>query len=240
MTIQCYERNTQGRDFAVGDVHGYFKRLQTVLDKAGFDPSTDRLFSVGDLVDRGPESKDVLQWLAKPWFHAVKGNHEDIAVRFAKGNPVDVDAYRANGGGWFIDLEPSEQLRFAQAFEALPLAIEVVTEQGLVGLVHADCPQKNWANLDAALRASKSDRSLCIWSRARLENEYPGVVAGVRAVVVGHTPLSKPVVLGNVYHIDTGGWQAGGYFTLLDLNTLDYVASLDRARHWQFLVARGA
>jgi serine/threonine protein phosphatase 1 len=226
MTIQRYERNKLGRDFAVGDIHGHFKRLQAVLDKEGFNSSTDRLFSVGDLVDRGPESKEVLEWLAKPWFHAVKGNHEDVAVRFAKGNPVDLEVYRANGGGWFIDLEPSERLRFAQVFEALPFAIEVVTAHGLVGLVHADCPQKNWANLDAALRSSKSARSLCIWSRARLETEYPGVVAGVRAVVVGHTPLSTPVVLGNVYHIDTGGWQSGGHFTLLDLNTLSRATRL--------------
>ena len=51
-----FAQNTVGRDFAVGDIHGCFTELQRGLDAIGFDPSTDRLFSVGDLVDRGPES----------------------------------------------------------------------------------------------------------------------------------------------------------------------------------------
>ncbi|HEY9280179.1 MAG TPA: metallophosphoesterase, partial [Eoetvoesiella sp.] len=187
------------------------------------NPVADRLFSVGDLVDRGPESEKSLDWLAKPWFHAIKGNHEDIAVRFAKGNPVDPEIYRRNGGGWFIDLLPDERVRFAAAFSALPFVIEIETAGGLVGLIHADCPRKNWADLEAALRSSRTARDICIWSRQRLQSEFPGVVTGVRAVVVGHTPLSRPVVLGNVFHIDTGGWEVEGYFTLLDLETLEVV-----------------
>ena len=51
-----FAQNTVGRDFAVGDIHGCFTELQRGLEAIGFDPSTDRLFSVGDLVDRGPES----------------------------------------------------------------------------------------------------------------------------------------------------------------------------------------
>ncbi|MBP5144082.1 metallophosphoesterase, partial [Pseudomonas chlororaphis] len=71
--IQRFEINTAGRDFAVGDIHGHFTKLQAALDAVQFDPTVDRLFSVGDLVDRGPESADVDTWLAKPWFHAVRG-----------------------------------------------------------------------------------------------------------------------------------------------------------------------
>src|SRR5690606_31496336 len=101
--IQCFERNTVGRDFAVGDIHGHFARLSAALDAAGFDPAKgDRLFSVGDLVDRGPECEKAIDWLAEPWFHAVRGNHEDIAIRYAKGNPVDQAIYSRNGGDWFM------------------------------------------------------------------------------------------------------------------------------------------
>jgi len=71
-----FERNTQGRDFAVGDIHGHFTRLQAALEAVDFAPEVDRLFSVGDVVDRGPESERVLDWLAQPWFFAVQGNHE--------------------------------------------------------------------------------------------------------------------------------------------------------------------
>jgi serine/threonine protein phosphatase 1 len=44
--------------------------------------------------------------------------------------------------------------------------------------------------------------------------------------VVGHTPLRQPAVLGNVYHIDTAGWL-DGYFTLLDLATLQFIPPID-------------
>ena len=61
-----YQTNALGRDFAVGDIHGSFSALQTALDTIEFNSEVDRLFSVGDLVDRGPESHHVLEWLDKP------------------------------------------------------------------------------------------------------------------------------------------------------------------------------
>ena len=45
-----FERNDLGRDFAVGDIHGHFSRLQKKLDEIGFNQDVDRLFSVGDLI----------------------------------------------------------------------------------------------------------------------------------------------------------------------------------------------
>jgi serine/threonine protein phosphatase 1 len=69
--IARFAPNTRGRDFAVGDIHGAFRALQIALDAIGFDCAADRLFSVGDLVDRGPESARVTEWLDKPWFHAI-------------------------------------------------------------------------------------------------------------------------------------------------------------------------
>ena len=85
----------------------------------------DRLFSVGDLVDRGPDNEAALEWLAKPWFHAVQGNHEALAITRVRGGKLDLAMYREAGGGWFIDLPRAEQLRFVERFEQLPIAIEV-------------------------------------------------------------------------------------------------------------------
>lgn len=87
--------NTQGRDLAVGDIHGHFGRLVMCLEQAGFDPAVDRLFSVGDLVDRGPYSEAALQWLDRPWFHAVQGNHEALAITYLRGGRLDLQMYRA-------------------------------------------------------------------------------------------------------------------------------------------------
>ena len=85
--LQRFERNRIGRDFAVGDIHGCFTALQIALDAIGFSPETDRLFCAGDLVDRGPGSHLVVDWLDKPWFFSTRGNHEALVCEHALTPP---------------------------------------------------------------------------------------------------------------------------------------------------------
>lgn len=244
--IRRFERNAMGRDFAVGDIHGYFTKLQAALDAAGFDPERDRLFSVGDMVDRGPESDQVLEWLAKPWFFAVQGNHEDIAVRYVRESQISAGSYLALGGAWLMGLSTLEQKEIALHLAELPVAIEVQTGEGLVGLVHADCPVPSWELLRGALLsqavpgaipADLLDRIVaqCQWSRERIDTSDKTVVDGVRAVVVGHTPVRTATLLGNVYHIDTGGWlpEERGCFTLLELGSLQAYPPMPVRLDWE-------
>ena len=73
-----------GRDWIVGDVHGCFRTLSQVLHGIDFEHGRDRLFSVGDLIDRGPNSVEALEWLEGDCFDAVvMGNHEAEMVRHA-------------------------------------------------------------------------------------------------------------------------------------------------------------
>lgn len=217
--IERYDKNTAGRDYVVGDIHGCFTRLEQTLAAHHFDTTHDRLFSVGDLVDRGPECELARRWLAMPWFHAVRGNHEDYAIRHSLTGRVDVDNYRANGGGWFLDMPAERQKEFGLAFSALPYVIEVETCHGLVGVLHADCPVRDWNDLPGALNR-KAGRMTTIWSRERTDNIDRSVVMNIHAVIVGHTPLKEVTALGNVIHIDTGGWLEEGHFTLLDIGRI--------------------
>ncbi|WP_426198930.1 metallophosphoesterase [Pseudomonas sp. DC3200b2] len=219
--------NPRGRDYAVGDIHGHFSRLEATLRRARFDPARDRLFSVGDLVDRGPESPRALEWLAQPWFHAVQGNHEVLTRQYVEGDPqLHPDDYRSSGGTWFMQSSRQEQERYALRFAELPVALEVETPLGLVGLVHAHCPFSSWTTLreylTGALPYAVELEESFQWSRARLKQRDESEVRDVRAVVVGHTPLRRPRRLGNVWHIDTAGWSEG-YFSLLELGRLRVV-----------------
>lgn len=213
--------NARGRDLAVGDIHGHFHRLQQCLDAVAFDPTVDRLFSVGDLVDRGPHSEQALEWLAHPWFYAVQGNHEALAVTHLRGGRLDLDMYRAGGGGWFLDLPRVEQARFVAVFATLPVGMEVQTDEGLVGLLHADSPFADWPTLRASLQGEDDAlvREVCQWSRRRLREGDTQWVQGLRALLVGHTPVLQVKRLGNVWHLDTGGWS-NGHFSLLDIRHL--------------------
>lgn len=237
--VQHFERNARGADYCVGDVHGCFKLLQTELENIGFDPERDRLFSVGDLVDRGPDSDLALEWVDKPWFHAVRGNHEDMAIRYPSGN-MDSAHYAMNGGAWNVSNPRHVQLAFSCTFDALPVAIEVETVDGLVGIVHADCPFPSWrdfvVSLDDARLSNRMRKDIfeaAMWSRERIQGEDHSGIPDVRAVIVGHTPLKRPAVLGNVYHIDTGAVFREGYFTFINLATLETLPPMPKKLEWE-------
>lgn len=214
------DANAQGRDLAVGDIHGCFSALQAALNSIGFQPAMDRLFSVGDLVDRGPESHLVLEWLDKPWFHAICGNHDLMAWRSALGAPYPDVSHAMHGGNWLQQLDGFQQQRIGQALASLPLAMEVQTSNGLVGLVHADCPYDDWSLMQRQA-LSAQDRECCLWSMERYQRSYARPIQNVHAVVHGHITIHQMKQLGNVFFIDTGGWRPGqGHFTFLDLQTL--------------------
>lgn len=72
----------KGKTWAIGDIHGYVKTFQTVLQKINPQPE-DRIILLGDLVDRGPDVKGVfdtiLDYLAKGVdIVCLKGNHDDM------------------------------------------------------------------------------------------------------------------------------------------------------------------
>lgn len=218
MLVEHHAINTQGRDFVVGDIHGCFDLLVDELALVAFDKAVDRLFSVGDLVDRGPSSADCLSWIAQPWFHAVMGNHEAMALQyFADSSPSVSDWYIANGGEWFTLLPSTLQRAVCEVFATLPLAIEVETPTGKVGIVHAEVPHNDWNKLHMADRWRPEEERVLLWSRDRIGMMDETPIAGIDLVYVGHTPMKQVVQLGNVRYIDTAAVYPGGHLTLEQL-----------------------
>ena len=213
--------NPAGRDFVVGDVHGMFPALRELMARSRFDEERDRLFSVGDLIDRGPRSREALDWLAKPWFHAVRGNHEQLLLD--SDDPDTLDLWvRHNGGAWWLDCGPAEREAFRQACAELPIAIEIAASRGRVGVVHADAPRSNsWTEFLSRLE-SEDERAVehALWSRERVAGRLGGRVSGVDLVVCGHTPTTRVVEVENVRFIDTGAVYrqfAGARLTMIEI-----------------------
>jgi len=222
--IKEFNKNKIGKDFIVGDIHGCFSKLKNHLNAIGFNPENgDRLFSVGDLIDRGDECEMVLQWLDYDWFHPVRGNHDDYVCRY---DTCDVGNWIYNGGIWFAGLQEYEKVIYKDRFSSLPIAIELETEYGKIGIVHANCPFNDWnifkkslANLENT-KYQKNVKNSCMWDRSRIENKMfeQSKVENIDVVICGHTPLEKREWVGNVLHIDTAGWHPNGYgFTVMNI-----------------------
>jgi len=77
--------------YAVGDIQGCYEQMRRLLDKAAFDPAQDRLWSVGDMVNRGPGSLQTLRFLKNlgPAFTTVLGNHDLHFLAVASGAKRD-------------------------------------------------------------------------------------------------------------------------------------------------------
>ena len=73
--------------YAVGDIQGCFDELRRLLDKVKFDPAVDRLWSVGDIINRGPKSLETIRFLRSlgDSFTMVLGNHDLHFVALATG-----------------------------------------------------------------------------------------------------------------------------------------------------------
>lgn len=98
--IKKLKPNLRGRDFVCGDIHGSYSCVEAFLRGVSFDKNFDRLICAGDLVDRGPENEKCMELLYEPWFHATKGNHEELMEEYFKGEYPGNQWWTPNGGLW--------------------------------------------------------------------------------------------------------------------------------------------
>ena len=226
--------NQQGRDLVVGDVHGCFRTLDRALATLAFDPACDRLFGVGDLVERGPHSEEALIWIESRFVAVALGNHDVAAHAWldAKlGGSSDPPS------GWLRSIDPSAYGRWHDAFGRMPLAVTVETPHGPVGIVHAESPHRVWTE---ATRLLERGHKLAVallglpGSPDTVRRYRSRPVEGVRALVHGHQPVPAVERTGNRWNIDTGaGIVRFNRLSLLEVNAPEL-------RSWTFDIDENA
>jgi len=222
--LQKLPENTAGIDWVVGDIHGCTSDLFRALDRAGFDYDLDRLLSVGDLIDRGPESFEALHLLyrgkgQRQWFFPVMGNHEQMMVgALCNGDAAMLRNWLGNGGSWALDEDFQELTMIAKdKVASLPLALEVPCGSVRVGVVHANVTSGQWGDFHPSRDA---------WCRERFRaGTRPAPIQGIDLVVAGHTICSEVTMLDNVAYIDTGAFTSKGHLTLCSLPDLIRLAT---------------
>jgi serine/threonine protein phosphatase 1 len=91
------------RSFAIGDIHGCSKTFRKLLIEELGIRKTDEIYCVGDYIDRGPDSKgviDLILFLRNEGYaiHTIRGNHEQMMLDTFTGKAL-LDNWLANGGG---------------------------------------------------------------------------------------------------------------------------------------------
>jgi serine/threonine protein phosphatase 1 len=189
------------RIFAIGDIHGCFDKLIALMDIIDVDLKRDILVFIGDYIDRGSQSKEVVDYLIDLSGQAekvvfLKGNHElmleqylDGTNRFgflANGGLATLDSYSDGGSPDETNPIPATHLDF---FSKLSIFYE--TDQYI--FVHA--------GLKPDVSLEEQNEWDMLWIRE--EFIYSDFDFGKR-VIFGHTPFQKPLVFENKIGIDTG------------------------------------
>lgn len=204
------------RIFAIGDIHGCFSMLEKLIDEIPLNPEADRLVFIGDYIDRGPHSMEVVDYIIalqdEYRVTCLLGNHEEMlmdylerpneetrSLFFLNGGGETAGSYnrRGKGDGKLIDV-PEEHQSF---FKSLPLWHE--TEDYL--FVHAGVRPK--------IPLEKQSRADLLWIRTEFIYASHGLG---KTVIFGHTPFGAPFMADDKIGIDTGAVY-GGNLTCIEL-----------------------
>lgn len=189
----------------IGDVHGCYSTLMELLTKAKWD-GTEQLYFVGDLIDRGPRVKEVVDFVMNGGHSCVKGNHEDMCVGAYHGltTPFGITYRKAwIGNGYkptqesFGSLAAMHDGGYIDWMDNLPAKI-VVDGVSINGA--PICVSHSFV-----FSYPEDDEVQIMWNRWFYINEeiYPDKVPWYN--VFGHTPTPDgPILQDNYALIDTG------------------------------------
>ncbi|MDX1675769.1 MAG: metallophosphoesterase [Longimicrobiales bacterium] len=238
------------RTLVLGDVHGAFRALEQVFERAGFDPATDRLISLGDLCDRWPEVDRCLDLMLEvDDLTLVLGNHDEWTLEWMRERMVDRWWFTVGGDGTVESYvrradAPSpgtlkEAMRIARTVpeshvalleSAVPYHIEPDGAGGERLFTHA-----GWNVSRPPEEQNRHDLRMGreLWTRARLlaagletgddDAGPPSSLTPFDEVYLGHTPTDwlEPRAVLEIWNLDQGaGWD--GVLTLLDVETKEY------------------
>jgi serine/threonine protein phosphatase 1 len=188
--------------YVIGDIHGCFDQLLSLMDMIDINFDNDMLVFLGDYVDRGTDSYKTIEYLIRLKEYSeniifLKGNHEQMLLEFFKserkrmmylvnGGQQTLDSYLRKQKSTSGDLFPQKHLDFISSLKMYYTTPDYI-------FVHA--------GLRDGIKLSKQTSSDLLWIRNEfIKSDYD---FGKR-VIFGHTPFKKPMVTKRKIGIDTG------------------------------------
>lgn len=221
--------NDKGPFDIIGDIHGCFQELFGLLLNLSYKIEEEdnhyyishadnrKLIFLGDLVDRGPQSTDVLKFvmdicsLGKGY--CVIGNHDDKLMRYLRGNSVHI----TNGLELTIQQMEKESPLFRERVLDFLTHLNpyfMLNEESLI-VSHAGLKEEYFR------MNGSSVRHFCLYGQPLrdkagnlIREDWAKEYNGKPLIVFGHTPVEEPLFCNNTWNIDTG-CVFGGKLTAL-------------------------
>ena len=212
----------------IGDIHGCLGPLTNLLDMVVNRAET--LIFLGDYVDRGPESQQVIETLLQLKKNAnlrvvfLKGNHEFMFYNYLTG--IDRSIFLRVGGQQTLnsyDISPDQD---GDLLGCLPVNHRTFFES--LSLTHEDRHAIYvHAGLQPGMHLSKQSPDWCLWVRDRFIRSSFNFG---KPVIFGHTVFTDPLIENNKIGIDTGAVY-GGKLTALLLPDMEFIQVDGEQRH---------
>lgn len=239
------------RHFVVGDIHGRYETFLSLLEEIDYNEETDMIYSVGDLIDRGPKSVEVVKFFQQPNTWAVLGNHEQMVINHQEwwqtwmyppnGGPATLASLREHG----LDVDWLRKI-----FARFPICLDVGDDDNpnAFRLIHAEQPPEWTDEIFRMFLASESDdapEGQLLWGRGCVTRAKRNIEAmrpaghgftfpddwPDRNIFCGHTPTENIIKVHNMYWIDTF-W--GATMSMMNAVTLEkFTVKLCDGQHQQ-------
>ena len=219
---------------AISDIHGNLEKFEKLLEIVQYNKDLDQLLLLGDYIDRGPNSRAVLDkviQLKKEGAIALIGNHEKMMIDAFNGDPMNLKRWYYNGGiktlqnyGYEIEMDDAEYWyttdempKLIQMNDNISDHIEILKE--FPYYYETDTHIFVHAGVHPVTPIESTEPHTLVWIREEFHNGY----TGEKSVVFGHTPTNHLHESSDVYFGDNkiigidGGCAYGGRLYCLDV-----------------------
>jgi serine/threonine protein phosphatase 1 len=203
------------RRFVIGDIHGCSRALAAILDEISPDLD-DLLIFLGDFVDRGPDSRGVIEMMLGLNRHTrvvpLLGNHE-IMLLSVLGNPAATDHWLRSGGDATLASYRGDIAQIPESHRHFFRSLRPYFETPHEIFIHAGYhPQ---------LPLDQTDDTIRFWNHPLI---WPAPHFSGKRAYLGHTPQmdGKVLDIGHIVFLDTYCF-GGGWLTAMNLDTFDLV-----------------
>jgi len=231
----------KGKTIIVGDIHGCIDELNELIEKVNYDPKTDRLILLGDLVDRGPDSVAVVRRARELGLECVMGNHEHKFVKWFRSQGSRVDVYDRRD--YYANLDDQDINYIMNMPTAIELDDVIIVHAGLKPGIPLSSQSKDDMMY---LRYTDDNRKFISLKKInKLGKEAVGAKywtefwTGPKSVVYGHNVYSfdEPLIEKRgsdvtCYGIDTG-CCFGGHLTALIWETKEIIQVQAKRAYYQ-------